>query len=629
MEVEEKRPLVYHAPQKVQLTDGQIILIPYPVMSYLVTLTTMMEDYPQDEDLTIPLQDFITKPILDWVINAHLIYVAERENITEFDELYKNVDAYQRLLTIMDPEMPTLLYLFGTHALPEDDADFLILLDLVRVLNWFSAEAILKLSVDKAYELLSGMTTVEIETLYKERNLKREKEEEVVLLGLPLTPFYKRERLIRDFLGHEIDYGLAHANIALQKHINPIDVMGSENQVYFLKPTGLYREEAGNQLKVITPATSTILLVACGDHHILCLTKIGLYGRGNNDYGQLGIGTRSLARQHEWKRIEIDGEVLMISAGSNFSLVLTTTGLYSFGANNSGQLGIGSDDEDETHYSLSPTRVANVEGDVRHICNGDNTTFVLTTTGLYACGVNDDRQLGIDYSHSDVTILTPVVGLQGNVLSIDSDYEHTAIVTTKGLYTVGSGPEGRLGLGDEEPSVLTLVKLPDDVTPLSVYCGYKFTVVWTTDGLYATGLGTRGVLSNGDFENRYNFTKMLGLEGEIQSVSPGDHSLYVLTTSGLYLSGDEDHYKEEGEKPYTPFFRKLNIDMGYIFSLPTEIKIVDEEVIHEPPQKRIKLHCVYCGGKARGIASHMDNQPFCSRYCILSVKTKLSQKKIK
>ena len=65
-----------------------------------------------------------------------------------------------------------------------------------------------------------------------------------------------------------------------------------------------------------------------------------IYGFGENDYGQLGLGDNEL-RYIPTINEYLDG-CIEISAGTFHSLVLMNSGqIYAFGMNNKGQLGLG------------------------------------------------------------------------------------------------------------------------------------------------------------------------------------------------------------------------------------------------------------------------------------------------
>ncbi|KAG7376013.1 putative E3 ubiquitin-protein ligase herc3 [Phytophthora pseudosyringae] len=97
-----------------------------------------------------------------------------------------------------------------------------------------------------------------------------------------------------------------------------------------------------------------VFRVACGIHHTLALTSSGLYAWGSNLYGQLGLGAHcSAADPHllEPALVSLSGDctpVVDVACGEMHSVVLSASGMVcTFGCNWEGQLGI-----DEAQLSL-------------------------------------------------------------------------------------------------------------------------------------------------------------------------------------------------------------------------------------------------------------------------------------
>ncbi|KAG2764250.1 hypothetical protein PC129_g10173 [Phytophthora cactorum] len=95
------------------------------------------------------------------------------------------------------------------------------------------------------------------------------------------------------------------------------------------------------------PSPEKVSRVACGRHHTLVLTSSGIYAWGSNIYGQLGLGVHcSPADPHTLVpapvRLPVDGMlVLDIACGDVHSVALTAAGqVFTFGCNWEGQLGI-------------------------------------------------------------------------------------------------------------------------------------------------------------------------------------------------------------------------------------------------------------------------------------------------
>ena len=143
----------------------------------------------------------------------------------------------------------------------------------------------------------------------------------------------------------------------------------------------------------------TVQMVVAGSYHSLALTTNNrIYTWGANGYGQLGSGTflnRITPTVIAFTGLQGGETIQQISAGNFHFLVLTSTGrLFTWGYNESGQLGNGS-----ASNSSSPTLV-NFTGllsgeTLQHVGAGAYHSFVVTSTGrLFAWGFNGSGQLG-------------------------------------------------------------------------------------------------------------------------------------------------------------------------------------------------------------------------------------------
>ena len=150
------------------------------------------------------------------------------------------------------------------------------------------------------------------------------------------------------------------------------------------------------------------------------------------------------------------------------NILNTSDGLYAFGENDCGQLGLG-DYEDRT----SPTKL-HFEHEVISIHCGGNHTIINATDGLYVFGNNELGQLGLGNDKHEYR--NPLIKLQINyeIIFIQCADDHTIINTTNGLYVCGDNDYGQLGLGDELPRyVLTKLKFDHEIYPFDNVSKHK------------------------------------------------------------------------------------------------------------------------------------------------------------
>ncbi|XP_078415568.1 RCC1 and BTB domain-containing protein 1 isoform X2 [Cetorhinus maximus] len=146
--------------------------------------------------------------------------------------------------------------------------------------------------------------------------------------------------------------------------------------------------------------------VACGSNHSMVLTTEGeVYSWGYNNCGQIGSGsTASQATPRRVTHCLQNKRVVAIACGQIFSMAIVDNGeVYSWGYNGSGQLGTGVNGN-----HLTPSRVTAMQGIcVLQIACGSAHTLALTDEGLlYTWGANTTGQLGIG---SKINQLVPVL----------------------------------------------------------------------------------------------------------------------------------------------------------------------------------------------------------------------------
>jgi alpha-tubulin suppressor-like RCC1 family protein len=179
-----------------------------------------------------------------------------------------------------------------------------------------------------------------------------------------------------------------------------------------------------------------------GSHTAAIKTDGTLWVWGNNINGQLGINQGNVTRNtpvttfaggNDWKSVDCSDHTLAIK---------TDGSLWTWGRNNSGQLGI----NDIANRSTPVTTFAG-GNNWKQVSTGYQYTAAIKTDGsLWTWGSNSDGQLGIN---NTTTRSTPVTTFSGgtNWKSVfgRADF-HTAAIKTDGtLWTWGKNASGQLG----------------------------------------------------------------------------------------------------------------------------------------------------------------------------------------
>ncbi|MCS6774127.1 MAG: hypothetical protein NZ693_08455 [Thermoflexales bacterium] len=184
--------------------------------------------------------------------------------------------------------------------------------------------------------------------------------------------------------------------------------------------------------------------IATGWYHTCALTeKGGVQCWGNNLDGQLGNGSR-INSNVPVGALYLDEGVRALAAGAYHTCALLEDGLVEcWGANNSGQLGIGTTDPSNT-----PVALPQLSQPARAVAAGELHTCVIVQTGEVWCwGSNDAGQLGSDGDQSTVPV--EVVGLSSAARAISAGARHTCALLDNGTVQCwGNNANGQLGNGE-------------------------------------------------------------------------------------------------------------------------------------------------------------------------------------
>ena len=182
-----------------------------------------------------------------------------------------------------------------------------------------------------------------------------------------------------------------------------------------------------------------IAAVTAGLSHTCALeTSGGVLCWGDNTFGQLGNGTRTLGTSNPYPRSvsELGSGIKAIAAGDTHTCALTTEGwVKCWGSNAYGQLGDGT-----TVSQLTPITVTGLISGVQQIAAGGSHTCALTAAGGVKCW-------------GDLTTTpTDVPGLTSGVSAIAAGYMHTCAIVGDaasggGVQCWGANDTGQLGNG--------------------------------------------------------------------------------------------------------------------------------------------------------------------------------------
>lgn len=381
---------------------------------------------------------------------------------------------------------------------------------------------------------------------------------------------------------------------------------------------GRNRERQANHLKgadisAFSPIDvfSAIISVVTGDDCTLFLAMNGeLYSSGSGLKGQLGreFGRKSM-------RVPLDF-VLSMACGHSHSLVLTADGVYSFGLNRYGQLGI--EKRETTDFPIYlPERVSINVPIVKIDAGTEFSAFVSKSGDLYLCGRIGK---GIKEYGSKPTKLS----LPAPVSQIACLHYGIVVLLVDGrLYAYGNNMTGELGIEDKEVITEATQIRPFSPYPIVTIIGKKnmITFIDSTDAVYVCGQGAerlkpdgvasasdvKGLLPDGMTDKKIP-TRLFASPGYVIDVSPDYTHTLILRHDGLYGFG-------HGVRDPTSTSDKLDKLTRLDVAIGTEqLHFFDKR---EKARKKRGLGCHCCGtSHTSSFMLHpMSKKLFCTKKC--------------
>ncbi|CAH1799799.1 unnamed protein product [Owenia fusiformis] len=287
-----------------------------------------------------------------------------------------------------------------------------------------------------------------------------------------------------------------------------------------------------------------VKLVGCGDEHTALVAESGrVFTFGANDWGQLGLGnTKPQTKPSCIKNLKAES-VKLIACGRSHTLLTTESGkLFGFGANGEGQLCL-----EDSPSSNIPVEIIGIDYDIKQLSAGTDHCCALTDSGeVYVWGGNSEGQLGLGEVDDDVLTTPTLLEFIEDVTCVSCGYYHTAVVTADGkLWTFGESDGGKLGQDGNNTTPQHVTAIKDKV--ISVACGGSHTVALTEKGhVYTFGDGPNGQLGHGTMLlNTPEPTMVSNLRTEkIIAIYCGESHTAVITDTGqLFTFGDGRHGK--------------------------------------------------------------------------------------
>ena len=160
------------------------------------------------------------------------------------------------------------------------------------------------------------------------------------------------------------------------------------------------------------------------------------------------------------EQLPIVGKIVDLDEGTNHTVMLTNDGkAYAIGDNTYGQLSNGNNVPSETTPVAVRKNSENIFTGIKEIKAGDKTTVIVTTDGkLYACGMNDNNELGIE-NKEILDVNTPQENKNiENVISANIGTNHVVAIKEDGeVDAFGYGKNGELGSRNDKNSIIPVM----------------------------------------------------------------------------------------------------------------------------------------------------------------------------
>ena len=313
--------------------------------------------------------------------------------------------------------------------------------------------------------------------------------------------------------------------------------------------------------QVTTNINNDVEYVVCGDNHTMIVKKDGsLWACGWNTYGQLGINSSSTSTHTTFVEVTHnmdDKNIKYLSCGYAHSVVVKNDGsVWSCGYNEYGQLGLNNNDNKYIFTQVT----TNINNDVKQVACGGWHTVILKNDGtVYSCGANNYGQLGLGNTTTYKTFTKVTTNINNDVKQIDCGYFHSMIIKTDGsLWGTGDNYFGQLGLNDTtQRTTFTQVttNINNDVECVS--CGgiymssqsYGVTMILKTDGsVWCSGTNNSGQMGLGNsITNKSTFTQVTtNINNDVKMISCGGQHSMILKIDGTVWGTGHNSYGSLG-----------------------------------------------------------------------------------
>ena len=314
------------------------------------------------------------------------------------------------------------------------------------------------------------------------------------------------------------------------------DITGlQEGRTYWFRVyarSGTISTGYSNSISVTTMSIyfGTVAQVALGGAHTCAVKEDGsLWCWGANASGQLGVGDlidRNIPVQ------VMSGGVKEVSLGTYYTCAVKEDGsLWCWGDNRYGQLGVGDFNDKDVPAQVMNEGISNVVLGAAHTC------AIKKDGSLWCWGNNNWGQLGLgDTANRN----TPFQVISDGVKQVALGDGHTCALKEDGsLWCWGRNNYGQLGLGDFTDRYTPVQVTSGGIKQIDAW-GFNTCAIKEDNSLWCWGFNERGQLGLGDLNDRNIPIQVM--ESGVEQISLGyEHTCSVMEDSSLWCWGRNDY----------------------------------------------------------------------------------------
>lgn len=276
----------------------------------------------------------------------------------------------------------------------------------------------------------------------------------------------------------------------------------------------------------ISTVNTGILSVSTGENHTVVVKLDGsLWTSGDNQYGQLGLGT--LTYKTVGVKVGADHNWVSAIAGRYYTIALKNDGtLWAWGSNFYGQIGNGT-----TVDKNLPVQVG-TDNNWASISVGFSHTLALKTDGtLWGWGSNENGRLGDNIIAKK--LVPTQIGTDNNWVSATAGGSYSLGLKSDGtIWSCGYNFDGQLGLSDRQDR-LFLTQIGSDNTWVCLGAGSNHSMALKANGtLYTWGKNNTMQLGDNTIVSFRTFPTLIGTDKDWTAISATNVGSNALKANG-------------------------------------------------------------------------------------------------